>query len=474
MTYHLSVKPVQRSAGRSATAAAAYRSAERIVDLRTGEIHDYARKGGVVSADIVLPDRAPEWAADRSALWNAAEQSEKRKDACVAREIEVSLPHELSADERKRLVIDFAKEMANAEGCAVDVAIHLPGKDGDDRNHHAHILRTTRKVGADGLTEKLDTEKSGRNRKADLEALRRRWADMTNERLKENDQAKRVDHRSLEAQGIKRTPTVHLGPAVTGIVQRGGHSEVTQRIAAQGVALIERARQRAAQIHREVSETMARIKTYGGELAQAQAQVAQEKAAAIKQIALDAQNERRAAEALQEAATARYVQAIGKVTNETLSTVPGILPHQVVQQAFYEVCQEAVAQAKGVRHLDPDDSERRSKEYDLEYLSKAMPRVKSGQALYVPAKYVFRIPEIIHTIIDKARAILPNSLRAMQAADIDHMTERAADVAWTRPGSDVHAVTVMQSRFVLPAEQRRLQKELEQQQARGIGKGMGR
>ena len=99
--FHLSVKPISRSAGRSATGAAAYRAGEKIEDLRTGEIHDYRRKGGVESADLVLPNGAPVWASDRSKLWNAAELAEKRKDACVAREYEVALPSELSPVERQ-------------------------------------------------------------------------------------------------------------------------------------------------------------------------------------------------------------------------------------------------------------------------------------------------------------------------------------------------------------------------------------
>lgn len=220
--YHLSVKAVSRSAGRSATAAAAYRAGCEIHDERTGEIHDYTRKGGVESADIVLPDGAPEWATDRAKLWNAAELAEKRKDACVAREFEVALPSELSPAERRRLALDFAKDMANREGCAVDVAIHAPGREGDNRNHHAHILRTTRKVEADGMGAKLDTEKAGRKRSDDLEAVRAKWADLTNERLRENGIAARVDHRSLEAQGIDREPTQHLGPAASGYERRTG------------------------------------------------------------------------------------------------------------------------------------------------------------------------------------------------------------------------------------------------------------
>ena len=220
--YHLSVKAVSRSAGRSATAAAAYRAGCSITDERTGEIHDYTRKGGVESADIVLPHGAPEWATDRAKLWNAAEMAEKRKDACVAREFEVALPSELSPAERRLLALDFAKDMANREGCAVDVAIHAPDKEGDNRNHHAHILRTTRKLEPEGMGAKLDTEKAGRKRSDDLEAVRVKWAELTNERLRLNGIVARVDHRSLEVQGIDREPTKHLGPTATGYERRTG------------------------------------------------------------------------------------------------------------------------------------------------------------------------------------------------------------------------------------------------------------
>lgn len=218
--YHLSVKAISRSEGRTATAAAAYRAGCLIADKRTGDVHDYTRKGGVQSATIVLPDGAAAWAQDRGSLWNAAELAERRKDACVAREFEVALPNELSALERQRLALDFAKEMANREGCAVDVAIHAPGKEGDNRNHHAHILRTTRKVEASGLGDKLDTEKAGRKRVEDLEAMRQRWADLTNERLRENGIEAKVDHRSYADQGVDQTPSKHLGVAATGFERR--------------------------------------------------------------------------------------------------------------------------------------------------------------------------------------------------------------------------------------------------------------
>ena len=283
--YHLSVKAVSRSAGRSATAAAAYRAGCSITDERTGEIHDYTRKGGVESADIVLPDGAPEWATDRTKLWNAAELAEKRKDACVAREFEVALPSELSPAERRRLALDFAKDMANREGCAVDVAIHAPGKEGDNRNHHAHILRTTRKVEADGMGAKLDTEKAGRKRSDDLEAVRAKWADMTNERLRENGIAARVDHRSLEAQGFDREPTKHLGPAASGYERRTGQPS-DKRIQQEREAVERLTRAKAlGELERQSRQSDRLILDLSGDLAAAKAERDRQPAPEVKQAA---------------------------------------------------------------------------------------------------------------------------------------------------------------------------------------------
>ncbi|MFJ1259010.1 MobQ family relaxase [Cupriavidus sp. CuC1] len=220
--YHLSVKTVSRAAGRSATAAAAYRAGVEIIDERTGEIHDYRRKGGVESAVLVLPADAPNWAADRATVWNAAEQAEMRKNSTVAREFEVALPMELSAAERRRLAHDFARELVARHGCAADVAIHAPGKEGDNRNHHAHILCSTRRLTPVGFTEKtreLDDLKTG-----EVTRWRERFAELQNERLREAGHAVRVDHRRLAAQGIEREPTRHLGPAATGYERRAGEA----------------------------------------------------------------------------------------------------------------------------------------------------------------------------------------------------------------------------------------------------------
>ena len=235
--YHLSVKTISRSAGRSATAAAAYRAGVEIMDTRTGEVHDYRRKGGVVHSELVLPKDAPEWARDRAALWNAAEVAEVRKNSTVAREFEIALPSELSGEARRSLAVDFAREIVGRHGCAVDVAIHEPGREGDSRNHHAHLLLTTRRLGAAGFTEKtreLDQRQSG-----EVDYWRSRYAELQNERLMDAGLSVRVDHRSLAAQGVDREPTRHLGPSATGYERRTGQAsrrritheaEITERL----------------------------------------------------------------------------------------------------------------------------------------------------------------------------------------------------------------------------------------------------
>jgi ATP-dependent exoDNAse (exonuclease V) alpha subunit len=264
--YHLSVKTISRSAGRSATAAAAYRAGVEITDERTGEIHDYTRKGGVESAELVLPAGAPEWAADRAALWNAAEQAETRKNSTVAREFEIALPEELSPAERARLARDFARELVERHGCAADVCIHAPGKDGDDRNHHAHILLTTRRLGPEGLTEKtreLDDQKTGSKL---VTQWRERFAALTNERLRENGIEARVDHRTLEAQGIEREPTRHLGPAATAIERRTGQpSHKRQQHNEDALERLQRARE-AGELERQGKEAERSIIDLSGDL----------------------------------------------------------------------------------------------------------------------------------------------------------------------------------------------------------------
>ena len=187
---------ISRSQGRSATAAIAYRVAERIEDRRTGLTFDYAARGGVDHTEILAPDHAPDWVRDRSELWNRVEESETRKNSQVAREVRVALPAELTHAQRVELVRDFAQEQFVDRGMIADIALHAPGRDGDDRNHHAHILLTTREIGPEGFT----TKNRDWNKVEVLEGWREAWARDSNVALERAGIEDRVDHRTLEAQ----------------------------------------------------------------------------------------------------------------------------------------------------------------------------------------------------------------------------------------------------------------------------------
>jgi ATP-dependent exoDNAse (exonuclease V) alpha subunit len=237
--FHLSVKAIGRAHGRSATAAAAYRAATRIEDERTGLVHDYSRKLGVLHREIVAPDEAPDWARDRAQLWNAAELAETRKNSTVAREVEVALPTEISPQQRRELASTLAQELVTRHRCAVDIAIHAPSRRGNEHNYHAHLLLTTRRLEAQGFTEKtreLDDLKSG-----EVTRWRERWAQLVNEHLAEHGHAVRIDHRSLEAQGLDRDPTFHKGPAVTAIERRGEPALVAERVREEVTERLQRA-----------------------------------------------------------------------------------------------------------------------------------------------------------------------------------------------------------------------------------------
>jgi ATP-dependent exoDNAse (exonuclease V) alpha subunit len=274
-SYHLSVKPVSRARGRSAPAAAAYRAADRIRDERTGELFDFRRKRGVEYREILLPAAAPSWAGQREALWNAAEAAERRKNSTVAREFEIALPSELTPAQRRELAVRFARELVTRHGFAADVCLHKPGRGGDRRNHHAHILCSTRRLGPDGFNDKtreLDDLKRG---PAEVTRWRERWAELQNELLKEHGLSARVDHRSLEAQGLARAPTHHKGPAITALERRGIETRVGWRFAEEQRREMQARLERGAELgrlereHRELSRS---ILDLSGDIAQARRQ----------------------------------------------------------------------------------------------------------------------------------------------------------------------------------------------------------
>jgi len=219
--YHFSMQPISRSAGRTATAAAAYRAGCVIVDARTGEIHDYTRKGGVLSARLILPGGGT---TDRAAFWSRVEVHHKHPRAVTAREINIALPRELSAEQRRELAEQYGRELADRYGVAVDVCLH--GPDGDNDNWHVHILMTACSCTPQGVlgkkVEALDPISVARAKRKEnaVDGERPAWAALANAALAAAGRAERIDHRTLEDQGIDRAPTTHDGPARTAIKRR--------------------------------------------------------------------------------------------------------------------------------------------------------------------------------------------------------------------------------------------------------------
>jgi hypothetical protein len=228
--YSASVKVISRSAGRSATAAAAYRTGTEVIDERLGLIFDYTKRKGVDHVSMHLPSGCIEM--DTHALWNAAEHYEKRKNSTVARELLVALPHELSRSQRHKLSASIAQALVEKYGVGAEVANHLPDSEGDGRNFHAHIMFTTRVVNMDGTfgakTRILDDQKTGSN---EVIWIRQMVEEKTNTALAEAGIDSRIDCRSLKdqrkaaleagdqelANSLDRLPTIHEGPRVTQI-----------------------------------------------------------------------------------------------------------------------------------------------------------------------------------------------------------------------------------------------------------------
>jgi hypothetical protein len=227
--FHLSAKVVSRGSGQSAIAKAAYNSRSKLEDERTGLAKDYSRKDGAEFSGIFAPKNAPEWVNDRQQLWNAVERREdasnRAASAQLAREVVVALPHELTDQQREWLVKDFVREQFTRKGMIADVNIHAPGGEGDQRNHHAHILVTMREIGPEGFGPKVREW----NSREQVEHWREQWEGMANKHLERHGHDARIDRRTLEAQGIEREPTTHRGPHVDAIERRGVEADNTRQ-----------------------------------------------------------------------------------------------------------------------------------------------------------------------------------------------------------------------------------------------------
>ena len=236
--YHCTTKTVNRSSGRTAVASMAYRAGEKLTDERTGLTHDFTRKEGVVYTEI-LSNLDTE--LDRSKVWNLAEKSENRKDARTAREWVIALPDELDEEQRKELAREFAQSLVDRYGVVADLAIHAPSKGGDDKNHHAHILLTTRKAELDTenklvLTQKSEIELSNTKRKSlgmgtsqeEIKQIRATWAKLANHALEYAGYRERIDHRSYADQGNQLQATIHEGSKVTQMRRKGIDTEISR------------------------------------------------------------------------------------------------------------------------------------------------------------------------------------------------------------------------------------------------------
>ncbi|MDE2110250.1 MAG: Ti-type conjugative transfer relaxase TraA [Alphaproteobacteria bacterium] len=229
--YHLHVKVIGRKSGSSAVASAAYRSASRLRDDRLERSHDFSNKRGVVHSEVMLPEDAPEQWRDRERLWNDVEAFEVRKDAQLAREIEFALPREMTQAQGIELARDFVQAEFVDQGMIADLNVHWDMAEDGTSKPHAHVMLTMRSVDENGFGQKVRDW----NRTGQVERWRERWAELANERLAELDIDARIDHRSLEAQGIGLEPQTQIGAPA-------------QRIEGEGLEAADR-----ADMHREIA-----------------------------------------------------------------------------------------------------------------------------------------------------------------------------------------------------------------------------
>ena len=275
--YHCNISIVSRGKGKSAVAAAAYRSGEKLTNEWDGMTHDYTRKGGVVHTEIMLPLHAPPSFSDRSTLWNSVELCEKAGNAQLAREIDAALPIELSREEQIRLVREYCSSQFVSRGMCVDYAIH----DTDSGNPHCHIMLTMRPLDERGTwtaksKKEYDLDENGerirlpsgryKTHKVDLTGWndkdntllwRKAWADISNAYLERAGRPERIDHRSNAERGIDELPTVHMGVAACQMEKKGIATEKGE---------LNRNIQKANRLIREIRAQIGKLKEWIGEL----------------------------------------------------------------------------------------------------------------------------------------------------------------------------------------------------------------
>lgn len=284
---HIATKAISRKAGQSAVACAAYRAGDVLEDAKYGKVHDYSKKDGVMSSDIVIPAslKGLDVKIDREILWNTAEAFEARSDSRVAREWLINLPYELPEDERHALALEFAQKLCDDMNVIADVCLHRPvmklpfdpnakpsskrlregEQNPDPRNFHAHIMVTTRApvIGPDGKLAfdpkfKIPFEWSNKKRKQndlpssreEIKRIRKLWVDTANQRLKQRN-LPLMDERSYKDQGLDQQPTIKMGVEATAMERRGiatEKGETNRKIRARNHAVLEQRRENERRI----------------------------------------------------------------------------------------------------------------------------------------------------------------------------------------------------------------------------------
>ena len=216
--FHLSIRPISRGKGHSAFAQIAYDTRSKLTDERTGQKHDWSKHhADVIESQIIGPAMTP------GQLAVGAELAEKRYDARVGRAMDVALPHELATAEQWSLLRGFGLQLRDTYGCALSVSLHHPNRKGDDRNTHGHIFMTARAVDDAGRFSAskircLDDRRSG---PLEIERIREMWETRCNRALKKAGHSESINRLSLEAQGINRGATQHLGPQIAAMARNG-------------------------------------------------------------------------------------------------------------------------------------------------------------------------------------------------------------------------------------------------------------
>ena len=201
-SYHLTVKAHSRSKNANAVALASYRSGEKLWDVSMDMVKDCRKddKSPVLHNELFNSHRM-----NREQLWNAAELAEKRKNSVVAREVEIALPVDVSDTTKVSLARDFSKYLSSRYKCAIDLAVHAPDADGDQRNYHAHILMTTREIGASGLGAKWrQLNQPNGSAREEMLALRKKFEHLQNRYLEKSGAQERVSCERVEKRDLPK------------------------------------------------------------------------------------------------------------------------------------------------------------------------------------------------------------------------------------------------------------------------------